>query len=89
MAINLRNPKSHIRSHTRDILFGCFLLIGVIVTSVAVGRTLGEKAIANWGTWIRAFVAGIAMVATSYAIILQARQGEVAGWSVAVTLPRG
>jgi ribosomal protein S18 acetylase RimI-like enzyme len=52
---------------------------------VAVGRALGENAIANWGTWIGAFIAGIAMVATSYAIILQARQGEVAGWSVAVT----
>jgi len=85
MAITLRNPKAQIRSHTRDILFGCVLLIGVIIASVAVGRALGENEIANWGTWIGAFIAGIAMVATSYAIILQARQGEVAGWSVAVT----
>jgi ribosomal protein S18 acetylase RimI-like enzyme len=85
MATTLRTPKAQIRSHTRDVLFGFILLSGVIIASVAVGKALGENEIANWGTWIGAFIAGIAMVATSYAIILQARQGEVAGWSVAVT----
>jgi RimJ/RimL family protein N-acetyltransferase len=82
---NLRAPKGQIRSHTRDILFGFVLLLGVIIASVAVGRALGENQIANWGTWIGAFIAGIAMVASSYALILQSRQAESASWAIALS----
>jgi RimJ/RimL family protein N-acetyltransferase len=85
MDYNIRTPKGQIRSHTRDIIFGFVLLLGVILASVAVGRALGENAIANWGTWIGAFIAGIAMVASSYALILQSRQAESASWAIALS----
>lgn len=83
--VNLRNPTASIRSHTRDIIFGIVLLLGVIIASVTVGRAIGENEIANWGTWIGAFIAGIAMVASAYALILQSRQAESASWAIALS----
>jgi GNAT superfamily N-acetyltransferase len=85
MKSDLRNPKVYFRSHVRGVVFGGVVLIGVVLASVAAGRAIGEDQIANWGTWIGAFVAGIAMVASSYALVLQAKHGESASWAIALS----
>ena len=85
MRNDLQKPNIYFRSQSKDMLFGGILLLGVVLASVAVGRMIGEDQIANWGTWIGAFVAGIAMVVSSYALVLQAKHAESSSWAIALS----
>lgn len=69
----------------RDMTVGVFLLLSVSAFSVFVGLFLTDTQLGNWGQWIGAFIAGIAMIGSAYAIILQSRQGESLGWNIALT----
>lgn len=77
--------EGRIRPHAREILLGIVMLSGVVVASVTIGRALARNEMADSGTWIGAFVAGVAMAASSYALILQSRQTESARWSSALS----
>jgi RimJ/RimL family protein N-acetyltransferase len=69
----------------RDMSSGLLLLLSVVSLSIFAGLFLSEMQLSSWGQWIGAFIAGIALVASSYAILIQARQGESVSWNIALS----
>ena len=61
------------------------ILALVIGLGVAVGIPVGENRLDAWGSWLGAFIAGIALVASAYAIMIQARQNESGAWNIALS----
>lgn len=84
MALTTIHRGERRRASTDGILGGGILVV-VVACSLAAGWWLSHEQLSSWGQWIGAFIAGIAMVASAYAIILQARHGEAASWSVALS----
>lgn len=83
--MDILRPKNRLKGISIELLLGGGLILLVVLTSVLAGRCFNESQLGNWGSWIGAFMAGIAMAATSYAIILQARHGESASWAIALS----
>ncbi len=69
----------------QDIFLGLLPLLIIIFLSIFFGHFLSETQLGNWGQWSGAFIAGIALVTSSYAILIQARQGESVGWNIALS----
>lgn len=84
-AMSLQRPKNRITKIANDLSLGVLVLLVVVLIAWIFGLRLTESALSSWGQWFGAFVAGVAMVATAYAIILQARHGESASWSIALS----
>ena len=82
--MSLQAPTKLSRKAIRDVARGVALLGCVLLAAVAVGLVLSEHQRENWGQWLGAFIAGIALVASAYAIFIQARQGESASWNIAL-----
>ncbi|MBA3354127.1 MAG: GNAT family N-acetyltransferase [Blastocatellia bacterium] len=61
------------------------LLAFVLIIAIPVGFFLSEGARDSWGGWLGTFIAGIALVASAYAIVIQARQGESVSWNIALS----
>jgi len=68
----------------KEITNAVFVLLLISFLSVSIGLFLNAESLGNWGSWLGAFIAGIALVASSYAIVIQARQGESASWNIAL-----
>lgn len=68
----------------RDLILATCILAGTSIISVAIGFSLHESQLEAWGSWVGAFIAGIALVASGYAIVVQARHGESTSWSIAL-----
>lgn len=81
----LNRPSSLSKGVTHALIPGIFLLLIVAGIGVAVGIPLGEHRLEGWGSWLGAFIAGIALVASAYAVMIQARQGESGAWNIALS----
>lgn len=68
----------------RDFFIAAFILIITAGISILIGISLQESQLSAWGSWVGAFITGIAMVASGYAILIQARHGESASWNIAL-----
>jgi RimJ/RimL family protein N-acetyltransferase len=68
----------------REIWNAILVLLITFIVSVVIGLFLNAESLGNWGSWLGAFIAGIALVASSYAIVIQARQGESSSWNIAL-----
>jgi len=80
-----KQPGSNESKAARDLSLGFMLLLLVVIISCLIGLYPTENALSALVQWLGASVAGIAMVATAYVIILQARHGESASWSIALS----
>jgi|GEM_PF-2447191 len=81
----LNQPSRLPRGVTHGLAPGVFLLLVVIGIGVAIGIPLGEHRLDGWGSWLGVFIAGIALVASAYAVMIQARQGESGAWNIALS----
>jgi RimJ/RimL family protein N-acetyltransferase len=77
-------PKRYDGILGRDLVLATCILAATSVISVAIGFTLHESQLDAWGSWLGAFIAGIALVASGYAIVVQARHGESTSWNIAL-----
>jgi RimJ/RimL family protein N-acetyltransferase len=68
----------------RDLVLATCILAATSIISVAIGFSLHESQLDAWGSWLGAFIAGIALVASGYAIVVQARHGESTSWNIAL-----
>lgn len=75
--------KSHSRNR-RDFSIASLMLVTTAAVSILIGVGLQESQLSAWGSWVGAFIAGIAMIASGYAILIQARHGESASWNIAL-----
>jgi hypothetical protein len=77
-------PKRFDGTLGRDLVLAICILAATSIISVAIGFSLHESQLEGWGSWLGAFIAGIALVASGYAIVVQARHGESTSWSIAL-----
>lgn len=77
-------PKRFNQILGRDLILATCILGATSIISVALGVGLRESQMEAWGSWLGAFIAGIALVASGYAIVVQARQGESTSWNIAL-----
>jgi len=81
----LNHPSKFPRGITHGLIPGMVVLALVVGLGVAVGIPVGEKRLDAWGSWLGAFIAGIALVASAYAVMMQARQNESDAWNIALS----
>lgn len=68
----------------RDVIFALCILGLTSGVSIGIGLLMQAENLEGWGSWLGAFIAGIALVASAYAIVIQARQGESTSWNIAL-----
>jgi RimJ/RimL family protein N-acetyltransferase len=68
----------------QDLVAAAGILAVTSFVSVAIGFQLNEGQLGSWGSWLGAFIAGIALVASGYALVVQARHGESTSWNIAL-----
>lgn len=78
------NPKKVNSRFFYDAAIAGSALICISILSVGIGLFMDVNHLEGWGSWIGAFIAGIALVASAYAILIQARQGESTSWNIAL-----
>lgn len=71
------------------VLAALGIVIVVVAGAVAVAFAFGFQAkydaLGGWGAWSGLFVSGLALLGTSYAVILQTRNVETTSWSIALS----
>jgi RimJ/RimL family protein N-acetyltransferase len=67
-----------------DVVIAAGILAVTSIFSVAIGFQLNEGQLGSWGSWLGSFIAGIALVASGYALVVQARHGESTSWNIAL-----
>lgn len=68
-----------------DLVISVLILVIAIGFSIWVGLRLSDSQLDKWGQWISASIAALALLGSSYAVVLQARQGESSGWNIALS----
>jgi RimJ/RimL family protein N-acetyltransferase len=68
----------------RDVILALCILGLTSGLSISIGLLIRPEHLEGWGSWLGAFIAGIALVASAYAIVIQARQGESTSWNIAL-----
>jgi len=68
----------------RDVVVAACILAVTSIVSVAIGFQLNEGQLGSWGSWLGAFIAGIALVTSGYALVVQSRHGESTSWNIAL-----
>lgn len=82
--MTLSRPKKLNNRFLRDIALAGTVLAIITILSVSIGLFMDISHMEGWGSWVGAFIAGIALVASAYAIVTQARQGESTSWNIAL-----
>jgi RimJ/RimL family protein N-acetyltransferase len=82
--MKLQTPKKSYGSFLFDILIGVIVLALVVGLAIVIGQRLKPQDLSNWGGWLNTFVAGLALVGSVCAIVMQARQGESSSWNIAL-----
>jgi RimJ/RimL family protein N-acetyltransferase len=82
--MKLDRPLSFYPSLLRDLSIAIAILLSVGAIAIALGSHFKPQDLGNWGSWVGAFIAGIALVASSYAVIQQSRHGESTSWNIAL-----
>ena len=81
---NIESPKKMNSRFLRDVTLAALVLAVISIFSIGIGLFMEIDQLEGWGSWIGAFMAGIALVASAYAIVIQARQGESTSWNIAL-----
>jgi len=82
--MNLDRPKKGIL-HILNNIFLALLVLGFTVgVGVLIGVRMDTNKMGAWGDWLGAFIAGLALVGSAYAIVIQAKHGENASWNIAL-----
>lgn len=83
--MNWAKPKHRFSQAFKDSAISIFALLVTVFATFLIGVAVGEDGRTSWGDWIGAFVAGIALSISAYAILIQAKQGESASWNIALS----
>ena len=82
--MSLLIPKHINKKKGRDLVLALCILGLTSGLSIGIGLLMPHEHLDGWGSWLGAFIAGIALVASAYAIVIQARQGESMSWNIAL-----
>lgn len=82
--MSLSVPKRINSRLVSDMALAVCILALTSAISVCIGLFMHSDQLEGWGSWLGAFISCIALVISSYAILIQARQGESTSWNIAL-----